>query len=134
MRCTVIIGMRSTMERLWQDLVYGARSLRQNPGFTAAVVITLALGIGANSAIFSLVYAALLRPLPFPQVQRLTFVSTGKLQEGIFNSGASGREFEEWKPHLSRIFEEFATVSGNPDTTWTAAGVASHLRNRDVSA
>jgi putative ABC transport system permease protein len=125
--------MKSTIDSLWQDLRYGARSLRKNPGFSVIVVMTLALGIGANSAIFSLVYAAVLRPLPFPEVHRLVFVSTGKVQAGLFNSGVSGRELEEWKPQLQRIFEAFATVTGNHDTTWTVAGQGAHLSNRDVS-
>ena len=94
--------MKSIIDSLCQDFRYGFRSLRKNPGFSAVVVITLALGIGANSAIFSLVYAAVLRPLPFPQVDRLVFVSTGKVPAGPFNSGASGRELEEWKPQLQR--------------------------------
>ncbi len=65
--------MKSTIDSLRQDLRYGARSLRKNPGFSAIVVMTLALGIGANTAIFSLVYAAVLRPLAFPQAHRLVF-------------------------------------------------------------
>src|SRR5580692_9227349 len=125
--------MKSTIDSLWQDLRYGARSLRKIPGFSAIVVMTLALGIGANSAIFSLVYAAVLRPLPFPQAHRLVFVSTGKTQAAHFNNGVSGRELEEWKPQLQRIFEDFATVSANRDTTWTIAGQGTHLANRDVS-
>ncbi len=125
--------MKSTIDSLCRDLRYGARSLRKNPGFSAIVVMTLALGIGANSAIFSLVYAAVLRPLPFPQVRRLVFVSTGKAPAGLFNSGVSGREMEEWKPQLQRVFEAFATVGGNRDTTWTVAGQGAHLTNRDVS-
>src|SRR5215471_2263298 len=62
------------MENFWQDVRYGTRTLRKSPGFTAVAVLTLAFAIGANSAIFSLIHAALLRELPFPEPGQLWVV------------------------------------------------------------
>jgi putative ABC transport system permease protein len=96
----------ASLEALWQDVRFGARMLRKNLGFTFAAVLTLALGIGANTAIFSVVHAVLLRPLPFKdpgRLVRLTEYSPGKVDE----AGVPYPDYLEWKKQNS-VFEQIA--------------------------
>src|SRR2546425_8296835 len=69
------------LDTFFQDIRFGARQLRKNPGFTAVAVLTLTLGIGANTAIFSVVSSVLLRPLPFKDPERLMMIRETKLPQ-----------------------------------------------------
>jgi putative ABC transport system permease protein len=94
------------MQTLWQDLRYGARMLVKKPGFTIVAIITLALGIGANTAIFSVVNAVLLNPLPFPEAQRVIKIYGNMLAADIVNMSASVPEFMDYQQ--TRSFEQIA--------------------------
>jgi putative ABC transport system permease protein len=96
------------MQTLWQDLRYGARMLMKQPGFTLIAVITLALGIGANTAIFSVVNAVLLRPLPYRDSDRLVMLSTSEDKDGALGN-AGYTTFVDWRER-SRSFERMVVI------------------------
>jgi putative ABC transport system permease protein len=121
----------SWLENLFQDVRYSLRMLRKNPGFTAVAVLTLALGIGANTAIFSVVDTVLLRPLPFKDPQRLVAVVNADTKKGIFGGPVSYPDFKDWKAQ-SREFEGIA-VYRTAMFTLTGRGQAQYVMGAIVS-
>jgi len=90
-----------------QDLRYGVRMLFRQPGVSAVVLLTLALGIGMNTAIFSIVNAALLRPLPFKEPARLVTMWESNAAKGEFHGAVGGANFTDWK-NQNQVFESLA--------------------------
>ena len=91
------------MGTLKQDFRYGLRMLRKSRGFTAVAVITLALAIGANTAIFSVLYPALLRPLPYQQPDRLVTLGENRAQLPCCSYTSSYPDYLDWK-HTAKSF------------------------------
>jgi predicted permease len=98
------------METLLQDLRYGIRMLRKNLGFSAVVIFTLALGIGANTALFSVVDAILLRPLPFRQPEQLVSVKLDLPGVNLTDAGMSQPELDDFQ-RRSGVFDEISAVN-----------------------
>ncbi len=103
------------MGTLWQDLMYGARMLRKSPGFTAVAVLTLALGIGANTAIFSVVNGVLLRGMPYTDPSRLAIIWNDYGNQGQSLPAVSPPDFKDYRER-SRLIE-FSSASGGPGGT-----------------
>jgi putative ABC transport system permease protein len=97
----------SNLETFGRDARYGARMLRRNPGFAAVVILTLALGIGANTAIFSVVNSVLLKPLPFKDPNRLAIIWETDTKNRATTSLISSLDFIDWKDQ-TRVFEQIA--------------------------
>jgi putative ABC transport system permease protein len=120
------------MQSLLQDIRYGARMLTKNAGFTAIAVLTLALGIGANTAIFSVVNAELLRPLPFHDPGRLVSVGVTNSRTGMKSGNADYPDFEDWRSQ-NQVFEKMAAYYDNK-LTLTGVQNPAHLEAEVVSA
>ena len=118
------------MNTLLQDLRYGVRMLLKNPGITFVVILALALGIGANTAIFSVVDAVLLRPLPYPESDRLVFLNeTSKAMDEI---SISYPNFTDWR-NQNQVFEKIG-VYNRSSYNLTGNGEAERIITGQVSA
>src|SRR5712672_2971620 len=99
------------METLLQDIRYGLRLLLKTPSFSIVATIALALGIGANTAIFSVVNAVLLRPLPFPEPDKLVRLWEASASKGATRNVVNAWNFLDWRDR-TRSFEQMAAIDG----------------------
>ena len=126
----LLLQPRRLEDEMFQDVRYGVRMMLKHPGFTFIAVLTLALGIGANTAIFSIVNAVLLRPFPYQAPERLVI-----LQERVSGPGFSPSypNFVDWRTQ-NTTFDSIAAVRGNESFNFTGAGEPERLQGRLVSA
>ena len=118
------------MHTLWQDIRYGARMLLKNPGITFVVILALALGIGANTAIFSVVNAVLLRPLPYPEPDSLLFLN--ERSPVLDEMSISYPNFTDWR-NQNHVFEKIG-VYNRESYNLTGAGEAERILTAQASA
>jgi len=122
------------MNGLWQDIQYGVRVLLKRPGFAAVAVLTLALGIGANTAIFSVVNAVLLRPLPYEGAEQLVRIGGRDLRKAGESPGTfSPPDFYDWRARGTGVFEAMAAIDGSSPSL-TGAGEPERIQAAKVSA
>jgi putative ABC transport system permease protein len=118
------------MNSLWQDLRYGVRMLMKKPGFTLIAVLTLALGIGANTAIFTVVNAVLLRQLPYPQAERI--VAVGAQFSSVPLNAVDDPRFLFWYEH-QQSFEALAAHLGGGGVNLAGDGLPELVPAQRVS-
>jgi putative ABC transport system permease protein len=118
------------MESIWQDIRHGFKVLGKRPGITLIAILTLGLGIGANTAIFSVVDAVLLRPLPYKQPDRLVFLSESSPR--IPDMSISMANFNDWRA-MNTVFENMAPYRADL-VVLTGEGQAESLRMREITA
>jgi putative ABC transport system permease protein len=117
---------------LGHDLRYGVRMLRKNPGFTAVAVVALALGIGANSAIFSVVNTVLLRPLPYHEPERLVMVWEDDTKHGYPNDTPAAANYVDWRDQ-NTVFEGMAAMA-DQSFNLTGSGEPERIDGKRVNA
>ena len=116
---------------MWSDIQYALRSIAKKPLFYAIVIVTLALGIGVNAAIFTVVNAVLLQPLPYPEPDRLMMVWTYNPRQGFDKDVGTYPNFEDWRS-ASATFERMSAYFG-ANATLTGAGDPTQLRGARVT-
>ena len=120
------------MDNLLQDIRYGIRTLTRQPGFAATAIVTLALGIGATTAIFSVVNAVVLRPMPFDQPDRIVVVTNRNLKTGNVNTTVSGPDFHDWRAQ-SRSFEALTYFTFGLESSVTVNNVSDYAATARIS-
>ena len=118
------------MSELWQDIRYAFRTLRSAPGFTAVAILTLAVGIGANAAIFSFVNGILLNPLPYPTADRIVRVLEKPPGPPTARNGISTLNYLDWEKQ-NQVFEYMAPQTGG-GAVLTGSGDPVQLRGARV--
>jgi hypothetical protein len=126
------------MQKIFQNIRYALRQIRKNPGFTATAVVTLALGIGATTAVFSLVDTVLLHPLPYPHPERLVALNTlaqvhGAVGPATIPNDTSYPNFFDWRGS-AHSFESMASYQGGTTTLDLPNGPARRMDGMVVSA
>ena len=121
------------IEALGQDLRYAVRGLRQAPGFTVVAVLTLALGIGGTTTIFSAIDALLLRPLPYPDQDRLVALSNTYAKFPRESGPVSATDVAHWRAD-NQVFEQIEFVSRPDMVAMSSAGSAERVGVQHVSA
>ena len=134
--------LKNSMSSLLQDLRFGFRMMVHNPVFSLIAVVTLALGIGANTAIFSVVDAVLLRPLPYPEANRLVFLWSTMNSQGVPRAGSALPDYYAWRDQ-NKVFDGLAgfyygdatlsTSGETPEQVQTASTTANLFQVLQVS-
>ncbi|MEX2262566.1 MAG: ABC transporter permease [Bryobacteraceae bacterium] len=121
------------MDTVWQDVRYGARMLARNPGFTLVATLSFALGIGANSTIFSALHATIFRVLPYQDPDRLVLIWGKNVSSGGGRNAVAPADFLDWRAQQS-TFQQFALVEpGSHRTTLNDSGSAERVSFQRVS-
>jgi putative ABC transport system permease protein len=124
--------MTEWIETLGQDLRYGVRRLRQSPGFTLVAVLSLAIAISANTTIFSVINGVLLRPLPYPDQDRLVTISNISLRQPEFLRDVSAVDLARWKAE-NEVFEQMEVTSRPDLVAMSSAGNPERVGVQHVS-